>query len=158
MSNVRDFCLAVKEHGMKIRSSKYRLSWILEEDISKVIDMGTTWALISMIRKFGWLMSLQKRFRRLLVGQSASLATCYALCFVPCVIAEGSAAKCALICVRKCLVKPSSIDLQKDTHHSYFCKVGCATSLCTNLSTKEDPAVEKVEGCVNTCSETCTQK
>ncbi|KAK2651376.1 hypothetical protein Ddye_011232 [Dipteronia dyeriana] len=82
-----------------------------------------------------------KMAKWLLVGQSASLATCYALCFVPCVIAEGSAAKCALICVRKCLVKPSSIDLQKDTHHSYFCKVGCATSLCTNLSTKEDPGL-----------------
>ncbi|KAK4843842.1 hypothetical protein QYF36_013332 [Acer negundo] len=81
----------------------------------------------------------------LLVGQSPSLATCYALCFAPCVIVKGSAAKCAVICLRKCLVKPSLIDLQNDTH--YFCKVGCATSLCTNLSTKEDPAAESGRLC-----------
>ncbi|KAK2651375.1 hypothetical protein Ddye_011231 [Dipteronia dyeriana] len=148
MSNVRDFCLAVKEHG-------HRHGYYLGFDFNdKEVRMANVIAKAFSKLKGDRL----KMAKGLLVGQSASLATCYALCFVPCVIAEGSAAKCALICVRKCLVKPSSIDLQKDTHHSYFCKVGCATSLCTNLSTKEDPAVEKVEGCVNTCSETCTQK
>ncbi|KAI9164883.1 hypothetical protein LWI28_003941 [Acer negundo] len=37
--SVKDFCLAVKKHGMKTRSAKYKMLWILDEEISKVIDM-----------------------------------------------------------------------------------------------------------------------
>ena len=38
----RDYGLAVKGYGMKLRRSKkcFHLSWILEEEISKVIDLG----------------------------------------------------------------------------------------------------------------------
>ncbi|KAK0575915.1 hypothetical protein LWI29_009073 [Acer saccharum] len=31
-----------KGHSMRTKSSKFKLSWILEEEISKVIDMSTT--------------------------------------------------------------------------------------------------------------------
>ncbi|KAK2664234.1 hypothetical protein Ddye_002808 [Dipteronia dyeriana] len=41
MMNVRDFCLAAKGQGMKTRRFKYKMSWIFEKQISKVIDMGT---------------------------------------------------------------------------------------------------------------------
>ena len=34
--------LAIRSHGMKTRSSKYYLTWILEEQIIKVTDMGTS--------------------------------------------------------------------------------------------------------------------
>ncbi|KAL5756218.1 hypothetical protein ACOSP7_020641 [Xanthoceras sorbifolium] len=92
----------------------------------------------------------------LLVGQSAaSLQTCYPICLVPCMIIEKNLLKCAGKCLKKCIFKPSSMDSQKEIH--YFCKLGCATTVCTNISTKEDPAAEKVEGCVNTCSERCTK-
>ena len=38
MRNVGDLCLAVKGHGMKTRSSKFKMSWKLEEAIYKVIE------------------------------------------------------------------------------------------------------------------------
>ncbi|KAL5756224.1 hypothetical protein ACOSQ2_020970 [Xanthoceras sorbifolium] len=92
----------------------------------------------------------------LLVGESAgAFDTCYGVCLVPCMIIEKSIRKCGKLCFEGCIRKPSSMDLQKQNH--YFCKLGCAATLCTNISTKEDPAAEKVEGCVNTCSETCTK-
>ncbi|KAL5756212.1 hypothetical protein ACOSQ2_020958 [Xanthoceras sorbifolium] len=73
----------------------------------------------------------------LLVGQSAaSLQTCYPICLVPCMIIEKNLLKCAGMCLKKCIFKPSSLDSQKENH--YFCKLGCATTLCTNISTKED--------------------
>ncbi|KAK0598674.1 hypothetical protein LWI29_036928 [Acer saccharum] len=28
-------------HGMKTKSSKYKVSWIIEEETSKIIDLGT---------------------------------------------------------------------------------------------------------------------
>ncbi|KAK3206170.1 hypothetical protein Dsin_020216 [Dipteronia sinensis] len=42
MGNGRDYCLTVKGHSMKLRSSKncLNLSWNLEKEISKVIDIG----------------------------------------------------------------------------------------------------------------------
>ncbi|KAL5822975.1 hypothetical protein ACOSQ3_020942 [Xanthoceras sorbifolium] len=74
----------------------------------------------------------------LLVGQSAaSLQTCYPICLVPCMIIEKNLLKCAGMCLKKCIFKPSSMDSQKENH--YFCKLGCATTVCTNISTKEDP-------------------
>ncbi|KAK0600044.1 hypothetical protein LWI29_011032 [Acer saccharum] len=39
MRNDKVFCLAAKGHGMKSRSSK--LSWILEEEITKIINLGS---------------------------------------------------------------------------------------------------------------------
>ncbi|KAK2657949.1 hypothetical protein Ddye_011001 [Dipteronia dyeriana] len=87
----------------------------------------------------------------LLVGQStaSNFTTCYAFCFVPCIIDiyPKDVVKCAVLCLKKCISQP-------DTHSS--CKLGCATSRCINLSTKDNPAAEKVESCVNNCSETCT--
>ncbi|KAK1575016.1 hypothetical protein Q3G72_001863 [Acer saccharum] len=92
----------------------------------------------------------------LVVGQSAaSFQTCYAFCFIPCMISERNLLKCGTNCLKKCIFPSSASHTLK--HTDYFCKLGCATSLCTHLSTKEDPAAEKVEGCVNSCSETCSK-
>ncbi|TXG69123.1 hypothetical protein EZV62_004058 [Acer yangbiense] len=91
----------------------------------------------------------------LLVGQSAAdFKDCYGSCFLTCMIFERDPVKCGSKCLKACLGTYSSQNLK---HTDYFCKLGCANSLCTNLSTKLDPAVEKVEGCVNSCSETCSK-
>ncbi|KAK0599670.1 hypothetical protein LWI29_007488 [Acer saccharum] len=35
------FSLAIKCYGMKHRSSKFKVSWILEEELSKILNMGS---------------------------------------------------------------------------------------------------------------------
>ncbi|KAK1575629.1 hypothetical protein Q3G72_007078 [Acer saccharum] len=82
----------------------------------------------------------------LVVGQSAaSFQTCYAFCFIPCMISERNLLECGTKCLKKCIFPSSSSHTLK--HTDYFCKLGCATSLCTHLSTKEDPgSLEEKEG------------
>ncbi|XP_044486002.1 thionin-like protein 2 [Mangifera indica] len=95
-----------------------------------------------------------------LVGDSAgqsiqAFAQCYAVCFITCVLTPGNnVTTCSTRCIISCLF-PGSLKL-KDPQS--FCKLGCATYLCTNFSTTDDPAKEKVGSCVSSCSETCTQK
>ncbi|XP_022721105.1 thionin-like protein 2 [Durio zibethinus] len=96
----------------------------------------------------------------ILVGQStASFQSCYMGCFVLCVITtENTVFSCSVKCLKDCII-PSSTDLaslnKDDTQ--YFCKLGCAVSLCANLSSKENPGVQKVGRCVDSCSETCAK-
>ncbi|XP_023000407.1 thionin-like protein 2 [Cucurbita maxima] len=93
----------------------------------------------------------------LVAGRStASFGKCYAKCFIVCAITPGvPIGTCGGKCLADCLFLASAPrDLNHlDTH--YFCKLGCATSLCTKFSTKTDPAEKKVESCVNSCSRTC---
>ncbi|XP_021298748.1 thionin-like protein 2 [Herrania umbratica] len=99
----------------------------------------------------------------ILVGQStaqvvpAIIGVCYVACFVPCMIdPDTTALSCALKCLQRCILPKSTVGGVKDTQS--FCKLGCATALCSNLSTKEDPAEQKVGSCVNSCSATCAKK
>ncbi|XP_031255774.1 thionin-like protein 2 [Pistacia vera] len=88
----------------------------------------------------------------ILVGDSAgqSIETfkrCYAICFITCVLTPGngmSTSTCATKCIIDCLI-PHPSDSLKLKDPQYFCKLGCATSLCTNFSSKEEPAKEKWE-------------
>lgn len=74
----------------------------------------------------------------LLVGQStASFKDCYKICFISCVIGGKNLVKCAAKCLKDCVLPASSVLNSNDAQG--FCKLGCASSLCTNLSTKEDP-------------------
>ncbi|KAJ0075732.1 hypothetical protein Patl1_34108 [Pistacia atlantica] len=98
-----------------------------------------------------------------LVGDSAgqsiqAFTQCFAVCFVSCVLTPGNdVPTCATKCITSCLFPGPSKSLKlKDPQ--YFCKLGCATSLCTNFSTKDDPAKEKVGSCVSSCSNTCIKK
>ncbi|KAJ4718173.1 thionin-like protein 2 [Melia azedarach] len=90
----------------------------------------------------------------LLAGQSAaSFKDCYKSCFILCVITPGkNLVSCAGKCLKDCII-PFSLENLNDTRD--FCKLGCASSLCTNLSTRDNPAEEKVESCVDSCSATC---
>ncbi|KAB2623876.1 thionin-like protein 2 [Pyrus ussuriensis x Pyrus communis] len=98
----------------------------------------------------------------MLAGQSsASFKSCYESCFILCVITPNhSVSYCSFQCLKDCII-PSRSPLDHSNIHKdnvYFCKLGCASSLCSNLSTKQNPEVEKVGGCVDSCSETCTIK
>ncbi|KAK6267996.1 hypothetical protein QUC31_012156 [Theobroma cacao] len=94
-----------------------------------------------------------------LVGQSTAQGTilCYAACFIPCMADPTTTTfYCAAKCLKDCILPKSTVGGIKDTQ--YFCKLGCATALCTNISTKEDPGEKKVGSCVDACSATCAKK
>ncbi|XP_022724807.1 thionin-like protein 2 [Durio zibethinus] len=93
-----------------------------------------------------------------LIGQStASFPSCYKDCFVLCVATPGNSPLiCALKCVKNCILHTSPFGNLQDTQ--YFCKLGCSTTMCTSLSSKQDPGEGKVESCVDSCSETCAIK
>ncbi|XP_044486001.1 thionin-like protein 2 [Mangifera indica] len=90
------------------------------------------------------------------VGQSIeTFKQCYAFCFITCVFTPGNGiTTCATKCIKDCLI-PHPSDSLKLKDPQYFCKLGCATALCTSFSSKDNPAKEKVGGCVRSCSKTC---
>ncbi|XWS20334.1 hypothetical protein CRYUN_Cryun31cG0092400 [Craigia yunnanensis] len=97
----------------------------------------------------------------ILVGQSTAQVVqdviCYGGCFVQCMFRSGTTAgSCALECLSKCILPKSTVGTIKDTQS--FCKLGCATALCSNISTKENPAAKKVGSCMDACSATCAKK
>ena len=117
---------------------------------------------------------------------TASFKSCYQGCFILCIITPNqSAISCPFKCLIDCIKPSFPIDF---THrdNDYFCKLGCASSLCTNFSTKEFPSIilslslpnssiffklftlyfggsylyvgeEKVDSCVDSCSQSCTK-
>lgn len=118
---------------------------------------------------------------------TASFKSCYEGCFILCIITPNqSAISCPFKCLIDCIKPSFPIDF---THrdNDYFCKLGCASSLCTNFSTKEFPSIilsfshflialfssnylpyflggsflfvgeEKVDSCVDSCSQSCTK-
>ncbi|KAK9102160.1 hypothetical protein Sjap_019414 [Stephania japonica] len=97
---------------------------------------------------------------------AGSFQSCYGPCFLLCAITpDTTLSSCALQCLKQCIISyisspPSSSpslvrdDRRRSLH--YYCKLGCAASLCTNISTRGKPDGEAVEGCVKTCSDLCT--
>ena len=72
---------------------------------------------------------------------TASFKSCYQGCFILCIITPNqSAISCPFKCLIDCIKPSFPIDF---THrdNDYFCKLGCASSLCTNFSTKEFPSI-----------------
>ncbi|KAJ9190124.1 hypothetical protein P3X46_001354 [Hevea brasiliensis] len=94
------------------------------------------------------------------VGQctAASFSDCYKGCFLLCVITPGnSLCSCGSKCLKDCIFPSSITSLSGKEQTHYFCKFGCASSLCTNLSTKQDPGEKKVASCVDSCSSRCSK-
>ncbi|KAL4626256.1 hypothetical protein ACB092_05G083000 [Castanea dentata] len=86
---------------------------------------------------------------------TASLKKCYRKCFSLCIVTpDSSAILCPMKCLRHCTVSSFPIDF---IHREsvYFCKLGCAMSLCTNISTILFPKEGQVGACVDSCSDTC---
>ncbi|GKV10140.1 hypothetical protein SLEP1_g21549 [Rubroshorea leprosula] len=83
----------------------------------------------------------------LLLGQSsANFKDCYESCFILCIIMLGkSALKCSVKCLKDCIKfkpPPTALDGQNQTpseETEYFCKLSCASSLCTGFSSRQDP-------------------
>lgn len=72
---------------------------------------------------------------------TASFKSCYQGCFILCIITPNqSAISCPFKCLIDCIKPSFPVDF---THrdNDYFCKLGCASSLCTNFSTKEFPSI-----------------
>ncbi|XVF25026.1 hypothetical protein REPUB_Repub13aG0178500 [Reevesia pubescens] len=97
----------------------------------------------------------------ILVGQSKAQGIdkliCYGICFVPCIIPDDSNLfACAVDCLKKCFF-PSSSTGDSMNDPQYLCKLGCAIEKCSNISTRENPAEEKVGRCVDTCLATCAK-
>ncbi|XP_022723779.1 thionin-like protein 2 [Durio zibethinus] len=96
----------------------------------------------------------------ILVGQSTAqfvpTEVCYATCYILCILRpETTAGSCAIECLKNCILFKSTVGTIKDTQS--FCKLGSATALCSNLSTKENPAKTKVVTCVDACAATCAK-
>ncbi|KAI3992429.1 hypothetical protein MKX01_022520 [Papaver californicum] len=64
---------------------------------------------------------------------------------------------CPLRCVKRCLDNTNPPDNHSQVRLSYYCKLGCASHNCVNISTPQDPRGEEVEQCVNSCSDECTK-
>ena len=63
---------------------------------------------------------------------NAEFGDCYRKCYSKCITIPGIVVDfCSVNCVTEC----TSAQQQTD----YFCKLGCASSLCTKISTKTDP-------------------
>ncbi|KAF9624562.1 hypothetical protein IFM89_011736 [Coptis chinensis] len=78
---------------------------------------------------------------------------CYLKCFILCNIPFPTIAKCAFLCLAKCIIRGTS-PTTLDTHHHY-CNLGCASSKCSAISTLHTPREEEVGNCVNSCSDIC---
>ncbi|GMJ09650.1 hypothetical protein like AT1G12663 [Hibiscus trionum] len=78
---------------------------------------------------------------------------CYGACFVVCSNRTGTTpGYCALKCFNSCLITESTVP---DTQS--FCELGCASAVCSNISSTQNPATNEVESCVGRCSVTCSQ-
>ncbi|KAJ4827985.1 hypothetical protein Tsubulata_033224 [Turnera subulata] len=89
---------------------------------------------------------------------AASFKECYVGCFVLCVITPGNnPVKCGAKCLKDCILPhSSSLDgYSTEEKRLHFCELGCATTSCVNISTKDNPREEEVSRCVDSCANTC---
>lgn len=82
----------------------------------------------------------------MLVGQStASFESCYGSCFILCVIIPtNTVGSCTLECLKDCIIPTPPLgqsNIQNHNHYN-FCKLGCASTLCSNFSTKQNPGTK----------------
>ncbi|GJV14018.1 thionin-like protein 2 [Tanacetum coccineum] len=107
---------------------------------------------------------------RIVVGQGANdtsvptpvpFIDCYGRCFFFCIIVPTNACTCTSTCLKKCLDTPSmTTTMALDDHHAQknlgFCKLGCAHSLCGDISTRHNPDEQGMGRCVDSCSNKCS--
>ncbi|CAK9310457.1 unnamed protein product [Citrullus colocynthis] len=89
---------------------------------------------------------------------NSNFLDCYHSCFVMCAITPGvSFLDCPSRCLHSCM-SPSTKNAKFHHQHQnqFFCNLGCATSSCTNFSTKDNPAEKEVGSCVDSCTQTCS--
>ncbi|XP_059290802.1 thionin-like protein 2 [Lycium ferocissimum] len=108
------------------------------------------------------------------IGQSRASITsfrdCYSKCFVFCLIEPSqNLCTCTSRCLKECIFNTdpgnstsiasskNDISRQPDSKNLNFCKLGCAFSTCSALSTKHQPNGGKMDDCVGSCSRMCTK-
>ncbi|KAG5537639.1 hypothetical protein RHGRI_024926 [Rhododendron griersonianum] len=67
---------------------------------------------------------------------------------------------CSFQCLKDCLIPKIPQSTATGTHvdnNFNFCKLGCSASLCSKISTQQNPGGDKVESCVGSCSGQCTK-
>ncbi|KAK6787464.1 hypothetical protein RDI58_015989 [Solanum bulbocastanum] len=119
------------------------------------------WAFVFVLMAFG-----------MFIGQSnASVSTfrdCYSKCFIFCLIEPSqNLCTCTSRCLKECIfssdpgnsssIIPTSHNDVADSKNLNFCKLGCAFSTCSALSTKHQPNGGKMDDCVGSCSRMCTK-
>ncbi|XP_019195649.1 PREDICTED: thionin-like protein 2 [Ipomoea nil] len=99
----------------------------------------------------------------MLTGQTnASFKDCYAKCFIFCMIEPSQTlCSCTTNCLKQCIFNSDAKQVEESDDHQQlrnhnFCKLGCALSMCSSLSSKHQPNKEKMDGCVGSCSNSCT--
>ncbi|KAK4375427.1 hypothetical protein RND71_006104 [Anisodus tanguticus] len=103
------------------------------------------------------------------IGQSSASITsfrdCYSKCFVFCLMEPSqNLCTCTSRCLKECIFSSdpgnsskNEVRRQADSKNLNFCKLGCAFSTCSALSTKHQPNGGKMDDCVGTCSRMCTK-
>ncbi|KAL1810514.1 hypothetical protein ACET3Z_027504 [Daucus carota] len=98
-----------------------------------------------------------------------SFKDCYIKCYVFCMIEPSQTlCTCTTRCFKNCIlpsIYSSTATTQSrrrsdDLAHQHsqniaFCKLGCASTSCSALSTISNPNGENVESCVGSCSNKC---
>ncbi|KAJ0724764.1 putative thionin-like protein [Helianthus annuus] len=94
-------------------------------------------------------------------GDVDSFRDCYAKCFIFCMIEPNQTlCTCTTQCLKECIFPSlpgtmAAID-HPHTQNLGYCKLGCATSLCSNISKAHNPDGKNVESCVGSCTNKCT--
>lgn len=78
----------------------------------------------------------------MLTGQCcASFKDCYAKCFIFCMIEPSQTlCSCATHCLKQCIFPDTPQGVNEDVENLGFCKLGCAFSMCSTISTKQKPS------------------
>nr|GEV49388.1 hypothetical protein [Tanacetum cinerariifolium] len=95
-------------------------------------------------------------------GDVNTFRDCYAKCFIFCMIEPNkSLCTCTTQCLKECIFPslPGTNTMAFDPHTQNlgYCKLGCATSLCSNISKAHNPDVKSMDSCVGSCSNKCTK-
>ncbi|XP_006305774.2 thionin-like protein 2 isoform X1 [Capsella rubella] len=101
--------------------------------------------------------------------QPSPFKSCYKGCVVVCFFQQKfpNMLMCPLTCLGTCLVPqmpvpspPSEMvsSTNEVSYNDYYCKLGCATHHCVSLSSTQNPNVDKVADCVDSCSDKCSIK
>ncbi|KAJ9537814.1 hypothetical protein OSB04_030547 [Centaurea solstitialis] len=93
-------------------------------------------------------------------GDVSSFRDCYGKCFIFCMIEPNkSLCTCTTQCLKECIfpsLLPSSALIDQHSQNLGYCKLGCATSMCSNISKTHNPDGKNMESCVGSCSNKCT--
>ncbi|KAJ9542399.1 hypothetical protein OSB04_028905 [Centaurea solstitialis] len=91
--------------------------------------------------------------------EAPSFKECYTKCFILCIVEPNeNLCNCTAQCLKVCLTSspPLSFAIDQHSQNIGYCKIGCATSLCSNISKTHNPDGKNMESCVGSCSNKCT--